>query len=132
MTRRWVRCGAGLFAAALLLAAAVAPGYAGVARCALAGAGAEDVTVREENVTFKEAKYSLCFLEGAVDALAPYMREYSMITLDADEGQNRIRIEVSDYSEENLERLSRLIGGLDIPAECVNVIDRTGVSAQVT
>lgn len=131
MTRRWVRWGAGLFAAALLLAA-VAPGYAGVARCALAGAGAEDVARREENVTFKEVKYSLYFLEGAVDALAPYMREYSMITLDADERENRIKIGVSDYSEENLERLFGLIGGLDIPAECVNVIDRTGVSAQVT
>ncbi len=85
-----------------------------------------------ENVTFAQVKYSLSLLENAVELLIPYMRQYKIQTLDANDITNQLDVCLSDYSEENREHLTALINKLQIPNDCVNYIDQSGAIAEIT
>lgn len=84
------------------------------------------------NVTFSTVKYSLLFLENAVDLLVPYMDEYRIMMLDANDKTNLLDIFLSDYSEQNIERLVKLISTLGIPKDCINFVNCDGIVAKPT
>ncbi len=85
-----------------------------------------------ENVSFTKVKYSLSFLENAVDELVPHMKEYSILMLDANDETNLLDIYLADYSQSNLEQLEILINTLSIPNDCVNYVDKSGCYAECT
>lgn len=83
-----------------------------------AGTGAELNLAALDNVTVNWVTYSLNELEAMKTALEPYMEEYGIATLDANEVTNSIDIELF---EEN-ERIRVLISSLDaIDSDIVNI-----------
>ncbi len=51
-------------------------------------------------VTFRQVKYSLAFLESVRNELIPFMSEYNMATIDANEVTNKIYIELYQENKE--------------------------------
>ena len=85
-----------------------------------------------DKVKIKKVKYSLDYLEDAADMLVPYMKKYSIITLDADDKTNQLVIGITNAGEDNVAELLAAIESMSIPSECVKIIDRSGVSLQNT
>lgn len=85
-----------------------------------------------DKVKFEKVKYSLDYLEKAVDMLVPYMKEYSIITLDADDQTNELVICITDVSEDNITQLLATIESMSIPPECVKIIRKPGVKIQAS
>lgn len=90
--------------------------------------GANEMTVDDFNlVRIEKVQYSLAELEAMKDVFEPYMVEYGIATLDANEVTNTIDIQV--YHEEDA--ILELIDGMDIvDKEIVNVsILQTNISS---
>ena len=51
-------------------------------------------------VTFRQVRYSLAFLESVRSELIPFMSEYNMATIDANEVTNKIDIELYQENKE--------------------------------
>lgn len=85
-----------------------------------------------EKVAFSKVKYSLAYLESAVDLLVPYMNTYGILTLDADDRTNQLVISLSDGSGENLNGLLATVDALSIPSDCVKINVEPGVSVRCT
>lgn len=85
-----------------------------------------------KNVSFTKVKYSLSFLEDAVDKLVPNMEEYGIMMLDANDETNLLDIYLTDYSQSNLDQLEMLIDTLAIPDDCVNYVNKSGCRVEYT
>lgn len=111
----------------LILAAALLGGIVSVS-----ARSASQTPDAEEQVVLAPVKYPLAMPEEAVDQLIPYMELFHILTLDANDQTNWLDICLSDYSEDNLRELTAVIESLSIPAGCVNYIDCTGQTNQLT
>lgn len=63
----------------------------------------------EANVIFRTVKYSLSELESYKDLLTPYMKEYGIIYLDADETTNKVKIKTTKITEELKAHVSSIV-----------------------
>lgn len=73
--------------------------------------------VTSPDVIFKTVKYSLAELEGMKNAFVPYMEQFGITTLDANESTNKVDITVEEYSLELEEFILTIL-----PLEDCNII----------
>lgn len=62
-----------------------------------------------QGVEFKEVKYSLAYLESVRLKITPFMQEYGIATVDANEATNKIHIELYEENEEVKSLVSEFI-----------------------
>ena len=67
----------------------------------------------DQNIIIKTVKYSLAELESMKEALEPYMAEYDIVTLDADESTNKVVIEAKEKTDELMTLLDSLLDSDD-------------------
>ena len=83
-------------------------------------------------IEFRTVKYPLRSLEQAKDFLTPYMGQYGISALDADEVTNRVDVYLSRYSESVFEEIKALVAGQfgeEIP---LHFIDTRGTEIRFT
>lgn len=62
-----------------------------------------------QDVEFREVKYSLAYLESVRLKITPFMQEYGIATVDANEATNKIHIELYEENEEVKSLVSEFI-----------------------
>lgn len=67
-----------------------------------------------QDVTFRQVKYSLAFLESVRSELIPFMAEYNIATIDANEVTNKIDIELYQENKEIENLVSEYIDFEDV------------------
>ena len=67
-----------------------------------------------QDVEFREVEYSLAYLESVRLKITPFMSEYSIATVDADEMTNKIHIELYEENEEIESLVSEFIDWEDV------------------
>ena len=101
--------------------------------------GAELPTIQEysksaksNDIEFKQVNYSLSELTEIFETLVPFMADYSILLLDANDITNKVDICLSDFSDENIKAISSYLTKL-YPTknltDILNFIDNTGIMA---
>lgn len=67
-----------------------------------------------QDVEFREVEYSLAYLESVRLKITPFMSEYGIATVDADEMTNKIHIELYEEKEEIKNFISEFIDWEDV------------------
>lgn len=79
--------------------------------------------VSEQKIEFHQVEYSLSFLENLADALCPYMSEYGIVVLDANDATNKLDICLKDFSRENILAIETFVLSLSSSTSMLNFID---------
>ena len=87
---------------------------------------------REIGVEYRTVRYSLAGLEAVTDYLSGYMRQCSILLLDANEVTNRVDVCTNDFSRENLDAIRALADSNFPGMDCLNFVDYSGLSIRFT
>ena len=87
---------------------------------------------REIGVEYRSVRYPLTGLQAVVDYLSGYMRQYSILLLDANEVTNQVDIGTNDFSQENLDAIRALVESRFPGMDCLNFEDYRGMFIRFT
>lgn len=75
------------------------------------------------SVEYRQVKYALSDLETLAEELVPYMSQFGIFLLDANDATNQLDIGLSDYSDANIAQITALIRSLYHDTDMLNFLD---------
>lgn len=75
------------------------------------------------SVEYRQVKYALSDLETLAEELIPYMSQFGIFLLDANDATNQLDIGLSDYSDANIAQITALIRSLYHDTDMLNFLD---------
>ena len=84
------------------------------------------------DVEYRAVQYPLWVLENVKNFLTPYMGQYNITALDANEVTNRVDVSLYDYSDSTFEEINRLVGARFYARDLLTFIDMRGAVLEYT